>query len=68
MCFITQEDASRSSQECLRLMYLQKDLKIPSQRAASKILLTPRMRKKRLQFTLRFLRGSVGAWTKGHVV
>ena len=36
-----------------------KDLKISSRRAASKTLLTPRMRKKRLQFALRYLHGSV---------
>ena len=32
-----------------------KDLMIPNQRAASKTFLTPRMRKKRLQFAFRYL-------------
>ena len=36
-----------------------KDLKIPSQRAASKTLLTPCMRKKRVQFAVRYLHWSV---------
>ena len=38
---------------------LKKDLMIPSHRAASKTLLIARKRKKRLQFTLRYLLGSV---------
>ena len=38
---------------------LKKDLMIPSDRAASKTLLIARKRKKRLQFTLRYLLGSV---------
>ena len=36
-----------------------KDLKIPSRCAASKTILSPRMRKKRPQFALRYLHGSV---------
>ena len=36
-----------------------KDLTIPSRRAASKTIQTPRMTKKRLQFALRYLHGSV---------
>ena len=38
---------------------LKKDLMIPSHRAASKTLLIARKRKKRFQFTLRYLLGSV---------
>ena len=38
---------------------LKRDLMVPSHRAASKTLLIPRKRKKRLQFTLRYLLGSV---------
>ena len=38
---------------------LKKDLKISSQRAASKTLLTPRKRKKRLHFALKYLHWSV---------
>ena len=36
-----------------------KDLKIPSRCATSKTILCPRMRKKRPQFALRYLHGSV---------
>ena len=39
--------------------YPKKDLKIPSRCAASKTILSPRMRKKRPQFALRYLHGSV---------
>ena len=38
---------------------LQKDLNIPSRRATSKALLTPHMKKKCLQFALRYLHRSV---------
>ena len=38
---------------------LKKDLKIPSRCAASKTILSPSMRKKRPQFALRYLHGSV---------
>ena len=43
---------------------LQKDRNIPSQRAASKPLLTPHQRNRCLQFALRYLHGSVNDWKK----
>ena len=42
----------------------QKDLNIPSRRAASKPLLTPHTRNRCLQFALRYLHGSVDDWKK----
>ena len=47
---------------------LKKDLMIPNHRAASKTLLIARKRKKRLQFTLRYLLGNVDDMKKGRVV
>ena len=44
---------------------LQKDLSIPN---VSKPLPTPHMRKKSLQFALRYLYGNIDDWKKRHVV
>ena len=49
----------RCNQHCL-----QKDLNIPSRRAASKPLLTSHMRNRCLQFALRYLHESVDDWKK----
>ena len=43
---------------------LQKNLNTPSRHAASKPLLTPHMRNRCLQFTWRYLHGSVDDWKK----
>ena len=43
---------------------LQKDLNIPSRRAAYKPLLTPHMGKKCLQFALKYLHGSADDWKR----
>ena len=46
---------------------LQKELNIPSRRAAYKPLLTLQMGKKYLQFALKYLQGVVDDWKKGHI-
>ena len=53
-----QDHVGKVSIRCIK-QRLKKDLMIPSHRAASKTLLIARKRKKRLQFTLRYLLGSV---------
>ena len=53
-----QDHVGKVSIRCIE-QRLKKDLMIPSHRVASKTLLIARKRKKRFQFTLRYLLGSV---------